>query len=78
MVQKENKMGEGTDAARSISPIHAAVMDNLKDQLLLVFLRRLGGKISIPLEEIDNTDSLIMTLRVDKDSVFHFELKQKE
>jgi len=71
-------MGEGTDAARSISPIHAAVMDNLKDQLLLVFLRRLGGKISIPLEEIDNTDSLIMTLRVDKDSVFHFELKQKD
>ena len=71
-------MGEGTDAARSISPIHAAVMDNLKDQLLLVFLRRLGGKLSIPLEEIDNTDSLIMTLRVDKDSVFHFELKQKD
>ena len=71
-------MGEGIDAARSISPLHAAVMDNLKDQLLLVFLRRLGGKVSIPSEEIDNTGSLIMTLRVNKDRVFHFELKQKE
>ena len=71
-------MGEGIDAARSISPIHASAIDNLKDQLLLVFLRRLGGKISIPSEEIDNTGSLIMTLRVDKDMVFHFELKRKE
>lgn len=48
-------MGQGIDAARTENPHHAALMDDLKDQLLIVFLKRLGGQVSIPVAEIDDT-----------------------
>ena len=36
-------MGKGIDMAREGSPVHAAVLDDFKDQMLIVFLKRLGG-----------------------------------
>ena len=36
-------MGKGIDLARGAAPEHAALLDDLKDQLLIVFLKRLGG-----------------------------------
>ena len=70
-------MGKGIDLARPFSPEHAAMMDDLKDQLLLVFLRRLGGKVSIPVMEIDNTGMLVMSFNI-IDGVFNFELGKKQ
>lgn len=57
-------MGKGTDAARPVAPLHAALIDDLKDQLLLVFLRRLGGMLSIPAAELDDTGGLVLALSV--------------
>ena len=70
-------MGKGTDLARADSPEHAAVMDDFKDQLLIVFLKRLGGKVSIPVKEVDDTGQDMLAFRIDENKVFHFETKRK-
>lgn len=67
----------GTRLARELGAgLHADVIDALKDQLLIVFLKRLGGKVSIPVAEIDDTgqDNLAFSVI---DGVFHFETKRK-
>ena len=71
-------MGKGIDAARGDAPEHAAVMDDFKDQLLIVFLRRLGQVISIPLSEIDDTGQDLLAFRIDENKVFHFEIRKKQ
>ncbi len=73
-------MGKGSDIARQNAPVHAAVMDDFKDQLLIVFLKRirsLGGSLSFPLGEVDDTGQDILAFRVE-DRVFHFELRKKD
>lgn len=69
-------MGKGIDLARAESPEHAAVLDNFKDQLLIVFLKRLGGKVSIPVAEVDDTGQDLLAFAV-RDGVFHFEMRKK-
>ena len=59
-------MGRGTDLAREISPEHAALIDDLKDQLLIVFLNRLGGEIEVPVSEVDGTGEYTLSLSVDQ------------
>ncbi len=70
-------MGKGIDAARAYAPEHTAVMDDFKDQLLIVFLKRLGGKVSIPVAEVDDTGQDLFAFRIDENKVFHFELRKK-
>ena len=70
-------MGKGIDAARGDAPEHARVMDELKDQLLIVFLKRLGGTVSIPVAEIDDTGQDLLAFRIDENKMFHFETKRK-
>jgi len=69
-------MGSGTNAARPGAPEHAALIDDLKDQLLIVFLKRLGGKVSIPVAEIDHTGQDVAAFKV-VGGVFHFEVQRK-
>ncbi len=57
-------MGKGTDAARRAAPEHAQLIDDLKDQLLIAFLRRLGGQCLIPVKEVDETGRYNLTLQV--------------
>lgn len=71
-------MGKGIDAARPTAPEHAAVLDDFKDQLLIVFLKRLGGKVSIPVAEVDDTGQDMFAFRIDENKVFHFETKRKQ
>ena len=71
-------VGKGTDLARGDAPEHARVIDELKEQLLIVFLKRLGGKASIPVTEIDDTGNDLFAFRIDADRVFHFELRRKQ
>ena len=70
-------MGKGVDLAREDNPEHAAVIDSFKDQLLIVFLKRLGGNVSIPLSEVDDTGRDLLAFRIDGDQVFHFEIRNK-
>ena len=69
-------MGKGIDAARMDSPIHAAVLDDFKDQLLIVFLKRLGGTLDIPLAEVDDTGGDMLAFSVNN-GIFHFETRKK-
>lgn len=70
-------MGRGIDMARDEAPLHAAVLDELKDQLLLVLIRRLGGNVSIPVSEVDDTGGHLLAMSVEND-VFNFELRKKQ
>lgn len=71
-------MGTGIDAARAAGAgIHADVLDNFKDQLLIVLIRRLGGKVSIPVAEVDNTGGAVLSMSV-RDGNFNFEVGAKQ
>ena len=70
-------MGKGIELARGDAPEHAEVLDDFKDQLLIVFLKRLGGAVSIPLAEVDDTGGDLLVFRIDEDKVFHFEMRKK-
>lgn len=70
-------MGKGIDGARPEAPLHAAVLDELKDQLLIVFLKRLGGAASIPIAEVDDTGQDVLAFHV-KDGAFHFKTHKKQ
>lgn len=69
-------MGSGIEMARQHAPEHAAVMDDFKDQLILVLVERLGGKVEIPVEEVDGTGGKLLMLAV-RDRTFILELRKK-
>lgn len=69
-------MGRGTDAARPFAPEHAALIDALKEQLLIVFLKRLGGSATIPVAEVDDTGSDLFAFNV-IDGQFNFVIRKK-
>jgi hypothetical protein len=69
-------MAKGTDLARPFAPAHAAAIDAMKEQLLIVFLKRLGGTASIPVAEIDDTGGDLFAFHV-TDRVFHFSIQKK-
>lgn len=71
-------MGKGIDAARAAGAgLHADVIDDLKDQLLIVFLRRLGNKVTIPVQEVDDTGRFICSFNVEN-GAFNFVLTEKQ
>lgn len=70
-------MGKGIEAARVDAPLHAAVIDELKDQLLIVFLKRLGGKVTIPVAEVDDTGRNVLSMAL-RGSDFIFEIGRKQ
>lgn len=75
-------MGKGTDAARAAlggENIHADVIDDFKDQLLIACLNRLkdaNGFVRFPASEIDDTGRFIVSMAVDDGLLFKVELKQ--
>lgn len=74
-------MGRGTDMAALLNPEHAHLIDELKEQLLIVFLKRLGGKATFPVAEVDDTGRDLLAFSVKPDAehryVFHFEIQPK-
>lgn len=68
--------GDGIRMAAMTGPEHANVIENLKEQLLIVFLKRLGGKVSIPVAEVDDTGQDLFAFSA-RDGVFHFEIRRK-
>lgn len=69
-------MGKGIDAARSESPIHAQVLDDFKDQLLIAMVYKAGGKYSISVADVDATGGWVLEFAV-RDNMFHFSTKRK-
>lgn len=70
-------MGTGIEAARADSPEHAAAIDDMKDQLLIVLFNRLGGSVDIPVAEVDGTGRFVCLMNL-SDGVFHFETRPKQ
>lgn len=70
-------MGQGIRLARELGAgIHADVLESFKEQLLIVFLKRLGGTLDIPVAEVDDTGQDMLAFSVN-DGVFHFETRKK-
>lgn len=72
-------MGKGIEAARAAGAgLHADVLDDFKDQLLIVLLKRLAidGKVSIPVAEVDDTGGDIVSFSVNQ-RIFNFEVRKK-
>ena len=72
-------MGKGIEAARAaVAGIHADVLDDFKDQLMIVLLNRCAkdGKVSIPVAEVDGTGGYLVLFNV-IDGVFNFEVRKK-
>ena len=53
------------------------MIDDLKDQLLIAFLKRLGGKVDIPVSEVDETGKYTLSFSI-TDGAFHFILGVKQ
>lgn len=70
-------MGKGIELARADAPLHAAVLDDFKDQLLLALIRRLGSKVSMPATEVDEMGGYLLAMSV-VEGVFNFELVKKQ
>lgn len=70
-------MGKGIDLAREHAPLHAAVLDDFKDQLLIALVKRLGGSVSMPVAEVDDTGGWVLMFSVN-DGVFNFQVSRKQ
>lgn len=75
-VKRRRLRGPGMAAAAMDAPEHVAVMEHFKEQLLIVFLKRLGGKVSIPVAEVDDTGQDMLAVAI-VDGVFNFEIQRK-
>lgn len=72
---------KGTAMARMLGPEHAAHADAIEamlQQLLIALVRRAGGTLAIPVQEIDDTGGHVLAFRIDENRVFHFEVQQKQ
>ena len=77
-------MGTGRDLARGLSPDmpHHDLLENMRDQLVIVLLKRLADKdgvVKIPVEEVDGTGGDIVSFSVDQMTrTFHFVVSKKQ
>ena len=68
----------GIDLARSSNPEHARAMDDMKDQLIIVLIKKLGGKVMLPVIEVDNTAGDLLYMSLDPtNQMFTFEVRKK-
>jgi len=75
-------MGQGIELAKQLDPESVELikaLDEMKDQLILVLVERLGGEVVIPVSEIDIAPlGKILMMEFDQDKLeFTFEVKKK-
>lgn len=71
-------MSAGRFKLNDLSAPHAALIDAMKGQLLIVLVRRLGGKLTIPVAEVDDTSGVNLLFAVDQEArTFTFEVVDK-
>jgi hypothetical protein len=72
-------MGQGIKLAAGDNPELAAALEDMQDQLVLALIKRLGGKVTLPVSEIDATGHFILMMEADPMlQAFTFELKRKD
>lgn len=60
-----------------VSPDTREFIDQVKGQLLIVLLNRLGGSIDLPVPEVDGTGAFNLMLSVN-DGQIHLETRRKQ
>ncbi len=73
----EGCLAKDFDIADVFSEEHAALIEEFKDQLLIVLINRLGGNITIPVAEIDATGGFLLSLNA-VGSAFNFSISKKQ
>jgi hypothetical protein len=71
-------MGRGIDLAKTLSgnPEGVQALDDMKDQLIIVLLKKLGGWVELPVAELDDTGNDTMMMGFDPNTgVFRFEVR---
>jgi len=70
----------GIQAAAVHAPEHAKLLNRFKEELLIVFLKRLkaeGCSLVFDVAEVDDTAQDIVAFSI-RDGAFHFELRKKD
>lgn len=73
-------MARQADLQSGGSGLHASVLDDFKDQLMIVFLKRLvdkDGCFSVSVAEVDATGKHLVSFSVN-DGVFNFVVSKKQ
>ena len=71
-------MGKGIDLAKTLSPEHAQAIEDMKDQLIIVLVKRLGGVVIVPPEEIDGTGQDLLEMQfIQEEYYFRFNVRKK-
>lgn len=74
-------MGQGIDLGRADAPELAAVLDDFKDQLLILLVQKLvdqNGDLLVSVAEVDATGGLVLDFSIDpalKNFRFHLHKK---
>lgn len=69
----------GIAMASELAPEHAKVIASMKEQLLICFLKRLGGTVVMPVTEVDDTAQDLFAFRIDfEKKEFNFHLQKKQ
>lgn len=79
-LQQAEKFAQDTMANQYLNPeaVLAQMLDAMKVQMLIVMVNRLGGKVDIPVEEIDGTGQFMMQMSLEQTTgVFTFEVSKK-
>lgn len=63
--------------AQAVDPFRRQLLDALKGQLLIVMVNRLGGRVELPVAEIDATGGWVLNMAVDG-GVFTFTTERKQ
>lgn len=80
-----DRMGKTLKGLEELDPLTRKMVDRMKEQLLIVFMRRImrtrgrdTGELLVPVREVDETGGYIFTLEVDENSQrFKFVLNKK-
>ena len=71
-------MSRGIDLAKTLAstPEGAEAIEDMKDQLIIVLIKKLGGWVDIPVAELDGTegDNLLLGF-LPETKTFHFEVR---
>jgi len=73
-------MGRGIDLAKTLSsnPEGVQALDDMKDQLIIVLVKALGGRVTIPKLTLDNTQSDNLMMSYDPlFGTFEFEVRSE-
>lgn len=86
-MSSDKKLPSGIDLARQAgSTAHADLLEAFKEQLLIVFLKRVAddkGRFVIPVSEVDDTGQDLLSFSIVEDPFigykeFHFQLSKKD